>query len=113
MSQHRRGYQGILIALNDCLYSFCRVLCQLQKLVFFLAAVKLHLRLTGECIEQREEEYLPIQKTLEKHPHLAVIHHRQLLQAISAEFLIRLMHAFLLPSVFMQIVSLNETLLPT
>lgn len=90
--------------------SFC-VIC--KNYIFFLAAVILHFKLTGECMEQREEEYLPIQKTLKEHPHLAVIHHRQLLQAISVEFLIHLTHTFLLCGVLMQIVSLNETLLPT
>lgn len=72
----------------------------------------LHFKLTGECIEQCEEEYLPILKALEKHPHLPVIHHRQLLRAISVEILIHLMHTFLLCTVLMQTVSLNETLLP-
>lgn len=48
----------------------------------------LHFKLTGGCIEECEEEYVPIQKTLEKHPRLTVIHHR-LLQAISLEILTR------------------------
>lgn len=77
--------------------SFC-VIC---KNYYFLAAVTLRFKLTGECMEQCEEEYLPIQKTLGKHPHLTVIHHRQLLRAVSVETLIRFMHPFLLRSVLM------------
>lgn len=57
---------------------------------FFLAAVILRLKLTGGCIAECEEEYVPIQKTLEKHPRLTVIHHR-LLQAISLEILTRVL----------------------
>lgn len=47
-------------------------------------------KLTGGCIEECEEEYVPIHKTPEKHPRLTVIHPR-LLQTLSLKILTRVL----------------------